>query len=335
MSLLPPIFEIATGYWASQAVYVAAKLGIADLLAEGPKSSEEMARATGANGNAICRLLRALASLGVLAHEHHRFHLTEIGIPLRSGVPGSLRSMLLTLGEEHYHAWGRLLHSVKSGEPAFNRVYNAPLFEYLQSNAAAGETFNDAMNDFTRQAALACALAYDFSGIRSAVDVGGGHGALIGTILRCYPAMTGVLFDSATVLEKAGQQVKAAGIEDRCLVVAGNFFESVPQGAGAYLMKNVLHDWDDDSAVTILQNCRRAMGEDAKLLVIEVVLRAGSEESFESLLDLNMLVMSGGRERTEAEYRRLLENGGFQLTRITPTVASVSVIEGVPSGFGA
>jgi hypothetical protein len=154
MGLLPTIFEIATGYWASQAVYVAEKLGIADLLAEGPKSSEEIARATGANGNAIYRLLRALASLGVLAHEHHRFHLTEIGIPLRSGVPGSLRSMLLTFGEEHY-AWGRLLDSVTSGEPAFNRVYNAPLFEYFQSNTAAGETFNDAMNDFTCQAALA------------------------------------------------------------------------------------------------------------------------------------------------------------------------------------
>ena len=333
MGLLPPIFEIATGYWASQAVYVAAKLGIADLLADGPKCSEEIARASGANENAICRLLRALASLGVLAHEHHLFHLTEMGMPLRSGVPGSLRSMLLTLGEEHYHAWSSLLHSVRSGEPAFNQAYNAPLFEYFQSNAAAGETFNEAMNDFTRQAALACALAYDFSGIRSAVDVGGGHGALIATILRCYPFMTGILFDSAAVLENVAQKFKAAGIEDRYLAIAGNFFESVPEGAEAYLMKNVLHDWDDDSAIRILRNCRRAMHDNAKLLVIEVVLRAEREEPFESLLDLNMLVMSGGCERTEAQYRRLFESGGFQLTGITPTAAPVSVIEGVPAAI--
>jgi SAM-dependent methyltransferase len=256
-----------------------------------------------------------------------------MGMPLRSGVPGSLRSMLLTLGEEHYHAWGSLIHSVKSGKPAFNGVYGSPLFEYLQSNSAAAATFNDAMTDFTRQAALACALAYDFSGIRSAVDIGGGHGALIATILRCYPLMTGVLFDSAAVLQDVVRKFKAGGIEDRCLAVPGDFFESIPPGSDAYLMKNVLHDWDDDSAVRILQNCRRALRHDSKLLVIEVVLGT-TEDSFENLLDLNMLVMSGGHERTEVEYRRLFKNGGFELTKITPTAASLSVIEGLPSPMG-
>jgi hypothetical protein len=331
MGLLPRIFEIATGYWASQAVYVAARLGIADLLAESPKSAEEIACATGANGDAICRLMRALAALGVLATEdRHRFYLTDMGAPLRSGTAGSLRSMLLILGEEHFHAWGKLLHSVQSGESAFDRVYDAPLFEYLQSNTAAGETFQDAMTDFTRQAALACVFAYDFSGIRSVVDVGGGHGALMDAILRSHPGMTGTLFDSAAVIEKATQNFKAVRIEDRCQTVAGTFFESIPAGADAYLLKNVLHDWGDSPALAILQNCRRAMGDHARLLVIEAVLREDNGPPFENLLDLNMLVMSGGRERTEAQFRGLFEKSGFRLSKITPTMAPVSIIEVVP-----
>jgi len=235
------------------------------------------------------------------------------------------------LGEEHYYAWGKLLDSVQNGEPAFDRVYKAPLFGYLQNNSAAGETFHRAMDDFTRQAALACALAYDFSGIRSAVDVGGGHGALIVTMLRCYPEMTGILFDSADVLERARQNFKTAAVDDRGIVVAGDFFESIPQGADAYLLKNILHDWDDDSAARILRNCRRAINDRGRLLVIEIVLGTGTDDPFESLLDLNMLVISGGRERTESEYRRLFENGGFRLTSITQTMAGVSIIEGVPA----
>lgn len=331
MSLRPRIFEIANGYWASQAVYVAAKLGIADLLAEGPKCCEEVACATGADRDAIRRLLRALAGLGILTENQHSFHLTGIGMPLQSGVPGSLRSMVLTLGEEHYYAWGKLLDSVQNGEPAFDRVYKTSLFGYLQNNPAAGETFHRAMDDFTRQAALACALAYDFSGIRSAVDVGGGHGALIVTMLRCYPEMTGILFDSGDVLERARHTFRTAAVDDRGIVVAGDFFESIPQGADAYLLKNILHDWDDDSAVKILRNCRRAINDRGRLLVIEIVLGTGTDDPFESLLDLNMLVISGGRERTESEYRRLFENGGFRLTSITQTMAGVSIIEGVPA----
>jgi O-methyltransferase domain/Dimerisation domain len=328
--VIPRIFQIATGYWASQVVYVAAKLGIADLLAEGPKTCDELAAAIDADDNAMGRLLRALASMGVLARERDLFYLNQIGLPLRRDVPGSLRSMLLTLGEEHYRAWGRLLHSVRSSEPAFDRAYGAPLFQYLQSNRAAGETFSDAMNDFTRQAALACVLAYDFSGIQRAVDVGGGRGALISTILRGYPMMTGILFDFADVIQGARQDFKD-GIEDRCEMIPGDFFESVPEGADAYLLKNVLHDWDDASTLKILRNCRRAMSDRAKLLVIEMVLQEQASEPFGSLLDLNMLVMSGGRERTEAEYRNLFEQAGFRLKGITATMAPVSVIEGAPA----
>lgn len=328
--LIPRIFEIATGYWSSQAVYVAAKLGIADLLAEGSMSADELASATGVDRNALVRLLRTLASLGVLTQARNHFRLSQIGMPLRRDVPASLRSMVLTLGEEHYHAWGRFLQSVQSGEPAFDRAYNVPLFQYLQSSRAAGDTFDSAMNDFTRQAALACILAYDFSGVELAVDVGGGRGALISAILRSYPSMTGILFDLPDVIQRTGQTVETA-IEARYETIAGDFFESVPEAADAYLIKNVLHDWDDASAVKILQNCRRAVKGPAKLLVIEMVLQEQPTEPFGNLLDLNMLVMSGGRERTEAEYRKLFEEAGFRLTGITATMAPVSVIEGAPA----
>jgi hypothetical protein len=334
MHRLPAIFEMATGYWVSQVIYAAAKLGIADLLADGPRTCDEIAAETGADVSSLLRLMRTLASLDVLAMEDHdHFRLTEIGAPLQSGLPDSLRSMILTLGEEHYQAWGGILHSIQSGSPAFNHVFKAPLFEYLQRTPAAADTFNDAMTDFTRQAALATVVAYDFSRMRSAVDIGGGQGALISTILRSYHGMTGIVFDAASVVGKAREHLAIAGLENRCQAIEGNFFESVPEGADAYLLKNVLHDWDDDSAIAILKNCRRAMNASGKLLAIEVVLPETPGPFFENLLDLNMLVMSGGRERTENEYRRLFEASGFQLTRRIPTMAPTSVIEAIPSSF--
>ena len=331
MQPLPAVFEMATGYWASQLVYVATKLGIADLLADCPKSCEEIAGATGADRDSLFRLMRALASLGVVAREDHNlFRLTAVGAPLQGGIPGSLRSMILTLGEEHYQAWGRILHSIQSGKPAFDCVFNAPLFDHLQRSPAAAETFNHAMTDFTRQAALAIVAAYDFSPIGTAVDVGGGQGALIGAILRSNPHMTGTVFDLPSVVVEAPGYFIIAGIEDRCRAIAGNFFELVPEGAEVYLLKNVLHDWDDDSAIAILKNCRRAMNEGGRLLAIEVVLSDPPESPFGNLLDLNMLVMSGGRERTEAEYRRLFAASGFRLSRVIPTMAPTSVLEGIP-----
>ena len=329
---LPAVFRMASGYWVSQVVYVAAKLGIADLLADSPKSCEEIALATGTECRALFRLLRSLASLGVLAMEDdQRFSLTEIGAPLQSRIPGSMRSMVLTLGEEHYQVWGKLLHSVQSGQPAFHAVYNSPMFEYFERNPSAAGVFNAAMTDFTSQAALAAIAAYDFSAIRGAADIGGGQGAFIRRLLKSNPRMRGILFDSPSVIESAKPFIEAAGIEARCRAIAGDFFESVPSGADTYILKNVLHDWDDDSAVSILKNCRRAMGDSGILLVMESLLPSSNEVSFASLLDLNMLVMSGGRERTEAEFRLLFDESGFRLTRVVPTVAPVSIIEGIPS----
>jgi hypothetical protein len=324
---VPAVFRMATAYWASQAIYVAAKIGVADVLSEGPRSCSEIADATGTNSSSLARLTRALVALGVLVlEEDGRFRLTGIGAALQSGVPGSMRSMILTLGEEHYQAWGKLSHSIESNKPAFDEVYQLPLFEYLAQNSGAARTFNEAMTDFTSQVALAVVLAYDFSRSRIVADIGGGYGVLLDGILRSNPSVTGILFDSDDVIARAAMHIAS----DRCRSIGGNFFESVPVGADLYILKNVLHDWSDDCAVRILKNCRRAMGRQARLLVIEVVLPIVDDPAFGSLLDLNMLVMSGGRERTKDEYIALLEESGFRLTQAIPTRALVSILEAIP-----
>jgi hypothetical protein len=328
---MPVVFQMATSYWTSQTIYVAAKLGVADVLSEGSKSCDEIASATGANRKCLTRLTRALVALSVLAVDGDgRFRLTEIGASLQSGMPGSMRSMILTLGEEHYQAWGKLIESIKSDKPAFDEVYQRPLFEYLAQNSAAAHTFNEAMTDMTSQVALATVLAYDFSRSRVVADIGGGHGVLLDSILRSNPSTTGILFDSEHVIEGATRYIESNGVGDRRRSIGGDFFESIPVGADIYILKNVLHDWSDDRAVRILKNCRCAMGPEAKLLVIEVVLPLTDEPVFGSLLDLNMLVMSGGRERTKDEYGRLFEESGFRLTQAIPTRALVSILEAIP-----
>jgi hypothetical protein len=327
-SLVPAVFRMATGYWASQSIYVTAKLGIADVLGESSKSVEEIANAIGANAKSLARLLRALVGLGVLtATEDSRFRLTGIGASMQSDMPGSMRSIILTLGEEHYQAWGKLIESVQCDKPAFDEVYRRSLFEYLSENSAAAQTFNDGMTNLTSQAALAIVLAYDFSGSRVVADIGGGHGVLLDSILRSNPSITGILFDSAQVVEGSMLPGARHGIDERRQSISGDFFESVPAGADAYILKNVLHDWSDEQAVRILKNCRRAMGPKAKLLIIELVLPLSDDLAFGSLLDLNMLVMSGGRERTKEEYCTLLENGGFHLTQAIPTLSPLSILE--------
>jgi hypothetical protein len=239
--------------------------------------------------------------------------------------------MVITLGEEHYQAWGELLHSIQTGKPAFDAIYDRPLFEYLKLNPPAADVFNAAMSNFTSQAALAVIVAYDFSGISNVVDVGGGQGAFIRSLLRSDQRIGGVLFDSSSVIESARLFIEADGLEYRCRAIAGDFFESVPHGSDVYVLKNVLHDWDDKSAVRILKNCRRAMDNSGKLLVIENLLPDSNDFPFPSLLDLNMLVMCRGKERTGPEFRRLFEASGFRLSRVVSTLAPVSIIEAIPS----
>ncbi|MBI1983390.1 MAG: methyltransferase [Acidobacteria bacterium] len=327
--------QMLTGYWTSQAVYVAAKLGIADGLANGAKNSRELASLTGAHAPTLHRLLRALESLGVLADAGEgRFTLTPLGSCLRSGAAGSLRSLAITLGEEHYVAWGELLDSVRTGRAAFDRAYGTGFFAYLTKHPASGETFHAAMAELAALHAPALLAVYDFSAFTRVVDVGGGSGALLAAILGAHPALRGVVFDSPEAIEIARERLAVAGLADHAEAVAGDFFESVPGGGDLYILRQIIHDWDDARAMRILTHCRHAMAAPAKLLIFEHVVPPGGGTSFAKLLDLNMIVISGGRERTEEEFRALLDAAGFRLARLIPTPAMLSVLEAAPARKG-
>jgi hypothetical protein len=328
----PPVamLQMISGFWISRAIYIAAKLGIADHLRNGHKTVDELAAATETHAPSLYRVLRALASVGVFTEdEKGGFAATPIAETLRTDAPGSLRAFAtVELGEEHYPAWGELLHSVKTGKIAFDRAFGMPVWKFFEQNPENAKTFNDAMTGMTLAVNDAVLSSYDFSSITKIVDVGGGHGSLIASILKANPQMKGVLFDALSVAEGAQNRIEAEGIADRCEVVSGDFFQSVPVGGDAHILKWIIHDWDDERSITILRNCHRAMTENGKLLLVEAVVPRGSEPHFSKFIDLNMLVMTGGRERTEDEYRTLLEASGFKLTTIIPTDSPMSVIEG-------
>jgi hypothetical protein len=327
----PALFQMATGYWLSQAIYVAAKLGLADLLKDGPKSCDVLAAATGADKQSLFRLMRALSSARVFAHlQNDSFALASAGESLQSNVPGSLRAIVMSIGEIHYQAWGDLLHSIQTGSPAFNNVFGTGLFEYLQRNAEAADTFNRGMTDVSSMLAYAVLMAYDFSRISSIVDIGGGQGKLLRCIVQFNPEIKGTVFDLEPAIEMAKQHLGSNVYGGRCSAIAGDFFDSVPEGADAYILCGVIHDWDDDHGIRILKNCRRAMTRNGRLLLVEMVVPDADANSFGKLLDLNMLVMTGGRERTKSEFRTLLAAAGYRLTKIVPTMAPQSVIEAIP-----
>jgi SAM-dependent methyltransferase len=323
--------QMITGSWISQAVYVAAKLGIADLLAGGPKSIDELAGSAGASPRELFRLLRFLASIGVFAEgEDGYFELTPLARGLLSGAPGSLRSLAIYYGEEVYGAWGNLLHSIQTGETAFNHTYKSGAFQYLAQHPEYAAVFNQAMTEWTANESTAVMTAYDFSKFDKVVDVGGGQGLFITDILRANPGPHGVLFDLPQVIEGAKGTIETAGLAERCEVIGGDFFESMPNGGDAYILKNILVNWDDERSATLLKNCHRAMVENGKLLVIEIsVISPKNVPSFGKLFDLHMLVITGGRGRPEAEFRALFETAGFRLTDIIPTESPVTIIEGV------
>jgi SAM-dependent methyltransferase len=323
---------MATGYWLSRCLYVAAKLGLADALAAGELSVETLAQKVGANPDALYRVLRALASVGVFSETENRsFRLTPLATYLQKDVPGSVRSLTIMMGEEHYHAWGNLLHSVKTGGCAFDAVYGMPIFEYYHQNPEPAVIFNEAMGNFSTAEIQAVLEVYDFSSFSTIVDAGGGYGSFIRKILQRYPRTRGIVFDAPDVIGGAVELLAAAGLGDRSSCVGGNFFESVPAGGDAYLLKHIVHDWSDADSLKILQNCRRAIEPNGKLLLVEQVVPPGNDPSMSKLLDINMLaVCSGGRERTEAQYEELLQKAGFRLERVVPTPSEVSVIEGSP-----
>jgi hypothetical protein len=321
--------RLLSGYWLSQAVSVAAKLGIADLLAHGGRSVDDLARETKAHGPSLYRMLRALASVGVFVEDTPgRFSLTPVAACLRSDIPGSQRALAIMQGEEQFGAWSEFLYSVQTGKPAFDRVFGMPVFDYLSKNPEPAKVFDAAMVGVHGRETSAMTDVYDFSDIPVLADIGGGNGSLLTTVLQKYPAMRAILYDLPGVTERAKISLQAAGLADRCQVIGGNFFESVPGGADAYLMRHIIHDWDDEKATRILQNVHRAMRNAGRLLIVESVIPPGNDPAMGKLLDLHMLVVPGGKERTDQEYRTLFEAGGFRLTRIVPTKADVSVIEG-------
>jgi hypothetical protein len=318
--------RLVSGYWSTQTVYVAAKLDLAELVKDGPRSAHELAEWTGTNSRALYRLLRALASIGIFAEDQGCFCLTPLAECL---LEPSTKAMALMRGGFQYRAWGELLYSVHTGEPGFEKVYGKPIFDYCSEHPETGKLFDLAMTGVHGRETEAMLQAYDFTGIGRLADIGGGNGSVITAILRRYPALQGILFDLPGVAERAKANLAAADLQSRCRVVAGSFFESVPQGADAYLMRHIIHDRDDEQAVKILQNCRRAISQGGKLLVVEGVVPPGNEPSVSKFFDLAMLVSPGGMERTAVEYRQLFEAAGFRLVRIVPTGTWVSVLEGV------
>ena len=321
----------------TQLIHVAATLGVADLLCDGPKNSRELAASLMVDSEALYRALRALASIGIFEEtDPGWFALTTQAQPLRTDVPGSLRASAMLYGESWWwRACGDLLHSVRTGQPAFDHVHDESLFAYLRHTADAAAIFNAHQTNMTRQDAAAVVNAYGFNGCTRAVDVGGGHGTLTAAILNCCPWTTAVLFDQAAVIEGAPQRLRVEGVTDRCTCVAGDFFESVPTGGDVYVLKDIVHDWEDDRATAILRNCRRAIahasGLATKLLVVEKVIPPGNAPFPGKLTDITMLLITGGRERTAKEYEALLNEAGFAVTRIVPTSSPASVIEAVPS----
>ena len=326
------MLQIISGFWISRAVYVIAKLGIPDLLKSGPKTAEELASATEMHAPSLYRILRALASVGVVTRdEGRRFAQTPVSETLVTDAPGSLRWFAVSeLGQEHYPAWGNLMHSVKTGEIAFDNFFGVDIWKYFQQNPEDAAVFNNSMSSVTAVTNEAITSLYDFSGFKKLVDVGGGHGGLITSLLKSNPAMKGVLFDAPQVIEGARARIEAAGLAERCETVAGDFFKAVPEGGDAYIMKWITHDWDDERAITILKNCRNQMPANGRLILVDCVVPETDEPHFSKFIDLNMLVMTGGKERTEKEFEELLAAAGFKLLRVIPTELPTSIVEGAP-----
>jgi hypothetical protein len=332
----PPQVQIAQmigGHVVTRAMYVFAELGIADLLIDGSRTAEDLASTAGTQTASLYRLLRTMAGLGFLAEdENRRFSLTPLGDTLRSDAPGHARSMVrLIAGPLGWSVLGEFLHSVKTGEAGAERALGKPIFDYLTTAPQEATWFNEMMIAFHGAEPPAVAAAYDFSGLRTIVDVGGGTGNLLTTILQANPNVRGVLHDVPHVAAQARDLIASRGLSDRCTVSEGSFFETVPEGGDAYMLSHIIHDWDEASCLRILNTCRRAMTPDSRLLVVEMVIPPGNDFHPSKLSDMIMLSFTpGGCERTAEEYAALFAKAGFKLTRVVPTASPVSVVEAAP-----
>jgi hypothetical protein len=331
------LIEMIMGFRVTQLIYVAAKLEIADLLASGPQSSTALAKASGADERSLYRLLRALASLGIFAElEEARFALTPLAQLLRKGVPGSMHGIALLYGDPVlWQAYGALLDVVQSGKTAFDTIHGVSFFTYLSEHPEVAQVFQEAMTSFSAPQINGILAAYDFGDARHVVDIGGGEGALLIAILERYPALQGTLFDLPATIERVRQRQAArskdeAGAWARCTLAAGDFFQSVSPGGDLYLLKQVIHDWQDEQCITILRNCHTAMAGRGKLLVLERVIVPEGKGSEAKLFDINMMVTAGGQQRSHAEFAALLAAAGFRLTQLIPTESPLTIVEAAP-----
>lgn len=332
---LPPLLQIhqrmITAYWTSQALHAAATLGIADALRDGPLNADELGTATGTHGPTVFRLVRALAGLGLfLADGDGRLGLTPLGEYLRSDHPQSIRAWAIALNEPWFHrAWEGLTDAVRTGEVAFDRAHGMGFWAYCAAHPDAGALFDAGMTSGSAALARALTQTCDMAGMQTVVDVGGGQGRLLVEVLLNQPHLRGILFDQPQVVSGAERILREAGVLDRCQIVGGSISEEIPGGGDAYILSRILHDWNDADAAIILRSCQRAMAPDARLLLIEQVVPPGNGDAWSKLSDLNMLVLFGGRERTEAEFRQLLASTGFRLAAVHPTPTSWTVVEAV------
>jgi len=315
----------------SQAIHVVAALGIADRLKDGPRSSEELAKATNSHPESLYRVLRALAAVGIFQESNgRRFSLTAMGDCLRLEAPDSLGSWAAFIGRPYYwQAWSHLLHSVNTGENAFRHLHGVDVWGYRAANPEEGAIFDAAMTETSAAVARAVISTYDFSSFARVVDVGGGQGGILSVILKAHQKLRGVLFDQPHVVAGAEQVLRVAGVRDRCELIGGDFFAAVPQDCDAYILKAILHDWEDPASIAILQNCRRAIKAQGKLLVLEQLILAPNEAPQAKFSDLNMLVAPGGQERTREEFASLLAAAGFRLLNVIPNQTGFQVIEAV------
>ena len=336
MAAARELLDLINGSWIAQACYVAARLGIADLLGAGPRTAEDLAAATGSNAPALRRLLSALGSVDICQQrDDGTFEMTRLGRLLRTDVPCSMRAWTLQWGGEAWRVWANLLHSVQTGQSARSLITGDTGFAHLERDPEAAQIFNQAMVDLTRLAAMDIAQAYDFTGKR-VMDVGGGYGELLAQILTAHPTAQGVLFDMAHAISRARDHLGGRALQGRCEFVAGDFFQSVPSGCEVYVLKTVIHDWPDDKARDILRTCRSAMAPGARLLIIERLMPERLEPSAENRalarVDLHMLVALGAQERTQAQMQTLLHAAGLKVLRRIDTASEFQILEASAPG---
>jgi hypothetical protein len=330
---IPPaaqMMQFVMGSWVSQIVGAGARLAVADHLAAGAKTAEEVAQRAGANPDAVFRLMRALASLGIFTMSGREFSLTPLGETLRADVSGSMRAFAIAETDHvHWQSWGRFPNAIKEGRKMSAEAVGMEPWEYYAKHPQDAEQFSRAMSGISGLATAPVLASYEFSAKAKLVDVGGAHGALLRGILEKYPASTGVLFDLPHVVEGSKNEIERLGLGGRVEVVGGDFFKQVPAGGDIYLLKHVLHDWDDAKCVSILETVKKAMKPTSRVLVVEFALPEDATPSPAHFMDLNMLVMLDGRERSPAQYGALFADAGLRLSRFIPTPSPMGIAEAV------